>query len=272
MLHKINPQQATNEMSVSFRLLSEKSTRLSFSPESKIEALYQAAYNLRSAEYKNATFDNYKRAINLSCQGIKLKNFQSTLAQSNIQGGSVIRESLKKWTNGFGVDKSTLTVQDPFTQDTMEGKPYLLDPGCKHVLEQTSLKQWIEKFLKQGKEPQCMCCRTKIVNQHIDKLVPVRPQPAPIPEAEFLLQIVIPTRDIQPRQEAQEPTVQNENVIEFRFFARQAQGDNQQQPRNNMMSLLLSALSNPAVLNELINGPNLTEEETLNSHQSSPRR
>ncbi len=179
------------EITITFVSSENKRSQITLTANATIQQLYQATYDRRPEKYKDASLENYLRAINLSCQGIKLKSFASTLVASNIATGSIIRESFKKWITAINVDKNTLEITDPITLEPILGKPYFL-PDCNHALGKESLKQWIETRLRQRQQPNCPCCRAVITNEHIDKLVPVRPEPDPAPVAVKLIIIETP--------------------------------------------------------------------------------
>lgn len=183
--------QANPGIIIAFETLTGKRIRFVLAENTTLENLYLVAYQKREAQNRSASLEHYLRAINLFHQNVKLKSTSSTLRQTGIQHGSLIRVNFKKWVAGIGVDKATLSLIDPVTLDEVSGKPYFLEPGCKHLFDRESLTHWIEERFRADEPPTCPCCRTAINDEHIRELVPVPPQPDEAEEMSLFSFIII---------------------------------------------------------------------------------
>jgi hypothetical protein len=131
--------------------------------DTEIVDTFVQAFEKRHDKLKNATIENYAKAVQW-LSGARQLNFGKTWRDYNMVEHATINEVLKAWTMSPGFSFETLSMECPISLQDM-ASPYLLNPGCCHAFDQVELKA----LLKSGHKI-CPLCRADIDPFHVKQL------------------------------------------------------------------------------------------------------
>lgn len=138
---------------------SGKSVVLDVEADATVAELTRLAYEKRGGP---ATFENYLRSISL-VRGFHTLQMSRKLSDYGIVPESTINEVAKAFTMSPAFNWDTLSIEDAVTLEEAT-EPYMLNPGCGHTLDKTTLQQIFEK--NTDAVARCPLCRDPIHHFH----------------------------------------------------------------------------------------------------------